>query len=100
MEETIVKYTPQFSEWLGKVKDPKGKASITFRVQRMKFGMFGDVEPVGNGVSELRVHIGKGYRVYFKRQNKEIIVLLCGGDKSTQTKDIKRAKQIANELGL
>ncbi|MDP3037983.1 MAG: type II toxin-antitoxin system RelE/ParE family toxin, partial [Rhodocyclaceae bacterium] len=67
------------------------------RLDRLAFGHFGDVEPVGHGVSELRIHHGPGNRVYFRRQGDTIIVLLCGGDKSTQAKDIKTAKWLAEE---
>ncbi|MDF4902137.1 type II toxin-antitoxin system RelE/ParE family toxin [Vibrio parahaemolyticus] len=99
MDKTI-KSTPLFDEWLKGLKDPKAKATVLSRVQRLKFGLYGDCEPVGKGISELRIHIGKGYRVYFKEQNKQIVILLCGGNKKTQPKDIKLAKQIANDLGL
>ncbi|MFK0337631.1 type II toxin-antitoxin system RelE/ParE family toxin [Agrobacterium sp. 16-172Ci] len=76
-------------------KDERGKALITSRLNRLSFGNAGDVAPVGEGVSELRIHYGPGYRIYFVRSGDVVIVLLCGGDKSTQEKDIKAAKQIA-----
>lgn len=65
------------------------------RIDRMKEGNFGDSEPIGDGLSEARIHYGPGYRVYFMQQGDQIVVLLCGGDKATQTKDIKQAKRIA-----
>ncbi|MGI2946783.1 type II toxin-antitoxin system RelE/ParE family toxin [Vibrio diabolicus] len=98
--EKIIHSTPLFDEWLKGLKDPKAKAAVASRVQRLKFGLYGDCEPVGKGISELRIHIGKGYRVYFKEQDKVITIVLCGGDKKTQTKDIKLAKKLAEDLGL
>jgi putative addiction module killer protein len=68
---------------------------IASRLDRLAFGLAGDVEPVGEGVSELRIHIGKGYRIYYKQHDNEILLLLCSGDKSTQDDDIKRAKKLA-----
>jgi putative addiction module killer protein len=81
-----------FSDWLKALGDKQAKARIRFRLQRLEAGHFGDTEPVGDGVFELRLHFGPGYRVYFGRQGKLILLLLCGGDKSTQTRDIMRAK--------
>ncbi|MEA2793854.1 MAG: hypothetical protein QOI87_1234 [Bradyrhizobium sp.] len=79
-------------------RDQKAQAKIASRVERLGLGNPGDVKPVGEGVSEMRVPLGPGYRVYFKQTAKAVILLLCGGDKSTQEKDIKRAKEIAAEL--
>jgi putative addiction module killer protein/probable addiction module antidote protein len=79
-------------------RDQKAQAKIASRVERLGLGNPGDVKPVGEGVSEMRVPHGPGYRVYFKQTAKAVILLLCGGDKSTQEKDIKRAKEIAAEL--
>ena len=76
----------------------KPKTKIASRVARLRFGNAGDVKPVGEGVSEMRVHHGPGYRVYYKQTEKTILVILCGGDKSTQDKDIKRAKEMAAGL--
>jgi putative addiction module killer protein len=90
-----VKTTAEFDEWLSSLKDRVGKAKITARLQRLEFGNAGDRAPVGDGVSELRVHSGPGYRVYYKQTDRTIIVILCGGDKSTQDKDIRRAKEVA-----
>jgi putative addiction module killer protein len=93
-----LKTTAEFDEWLASLKDRVGKAKIILRLQRLELGNAGDHAPVGNGVNELRVHSGPGYRVYYKQTGKAIIVILCGGDKSTQDKDIKRAKEVAAAL--
>jgi putative addiction module killer protein len=93
-----LKTTAEFDEWLASLKDRVGKAKIISRLQRLELGNAGDRSSVGDGISELRVHSGPGYRVYYKQTGKTIIVILCGGDKSTQGKDIKRAKEIAAEL--
>jgi putative addiction module killer protein len=90
--------TAEFDEWLVSLKDRVGKAKITLRLQRLELGNAGDHASVGSGVNELRVHSGPGYRVYYKQTGKTIIVIVCGGDKSTQDKDIKRAKEVAAEL--
>ena len=92
--------TEQFDTWFDDLRDRKAKTLVQVRIDRMENGNFGDCQPVGNGVSELRIHYGAGYRVYFKRSGLEIIVLLVGGDKSSQPKDIKTAINLANELGL
>lgn len=78
--------------WLERLDDTRSRAKIAARLARVQLGSFGDAEPVGEGVLELRIDWGPGYRVYFARLGKEIVLLLCGGDKSTQRKDIKRAK--------
>jgi putative addiction module killer protein len=90
--------TAEFDEWLASLKDRVGKAKITLRLQRLELGNEGDHASVGAGVSELRVHSGPGYRVYYKQTGRTIVVILCGGDKSTQDKDINRAKEMAAEL--
>lgn len=92
--------TELFDTWFEDLRDRKAKTLVQVRIDRMENGNFGDCQPVGNGVSELRIHYGAGYRVYFKRSGLEIIVLLVGGDKLSQTKDIKTAITLANELGL
>ena len=94
----LVKQTDIFLKWLKKLKDIKGKVTILRRIDRAKYGNFGDYKYLGNGVNELRVDFGPGYRVYFSVKNSEIIILLIGGDKSTQNSDIKRAKEIFREL--
>jgi putative addiction module killer protein len=90
-----VRRSSVFIKWLKNLKDRVGKASIVARVKRLEEGNPGDVWPVGEGISELRIHYGPGYRVYYKDTGKEIIILLCGGDKSTQQANIVRAKKIA-----
>ncbi|MCT8348600.1 type II toxin-antitoxin system RelE/ParE family toxin [Photorhabdus temperata] len=95
-----VNRTPEVERWLKSLKDKTAKAKIIIRIDRMKEGNFGDAEPIGNGISELRIHQGKGYRVYFTNRNNEIVLLLCGGDKNTQQQDIKKAKEIAKEWGF
>ncbi len=81
------------TEWLQSLQDKRAQAKIRVRLKRLEAGMFGDCEPVGDGVLELREHLGAGYRVYFSRQGKAIVILLCGGSKKTQSSDIKTAKQ-------
>jgi len=80
------------TEWLGSLRDKIAQARIRGRLSQVRVGNFGDSEPVGEGVIELRIHIGAGYRVYCARHGKAVVLLLCGGDKSSQTADIKRAK--------
>ncbi len=87
-----------FDDWLRRLKDLKGKARILARIASAAHGNFGDCKPVGEGVSEMRVHIGPGYRLSFTRYGKVVYVLLCGGDKATQDRDIARAKTLAQEL--
>lgn len=88
----------EFDRWLSDLSDDRARTKIASRVARLRFGNAGDVRPVGEGVSEMRVHHGPGYRVYYKQTERTIVVILCGGDKSTQDKDIKRAKEMAAEL--
>ena len=92
-----VKEHDLFSKWLLKLKDIRGKVAIIRRVKRLRVGNFGDHKSVGDKVSELRLTTGPGYRVYYTQQGDEIIILLIGGDKSTQSKDIEKAKEIAKE---
>ena len=87
-----------FDDWLRQLRDVKGKARILARIKSAEKGNFGDCQPAGEGVSEMRVHIGPGYRVYFVRRAAVVYVLLCGGDKSTQQRDIQQAKVLAREL--
>jgi len=84
-----------FIRWLKRLKDRVAKALIVARIKRLEEGNPGDSDPIGEGLSEMRIHYGPGYRVYFKNTGKEIIILLCGGDKSTQQSDIIKAKRIA-----
>jgi putative addiction module killer protein len=92
-----IKQTEIFKKWRTRLKDEQVRALIASRLDRLAFGHAGDTEPVGQGISELRIHHGPGYRIYFQKRGGKIIVLLCGGDKSTQAKDIKTAKQLAQE---
>ena len=93
-----VRQTKEFSKWLKKLKDALAKVAIVRRLDRMKEGNFGDSKSVGSGVFELRVDVGKGYRVYFTNKNNKIVILLVGGDKSTQDEDIKIAKKMVKEI--
>lgn len=86
--------TPEFDAWLKALRDPIGKARIISRIRSAEQGNFGDCEPVGDGVSEMRIHCGPGYRVYYSRRGKVVYLLLCGGSKSTQSRDIKQAKAL------
>ncbi|SCK17447.1 putative addiction module killer protein [Variovorax sp. HW608] len=92
-----IKQTETFLRWRRRLKDTRARALIASRIDRLAFGHAGDAEPVGHGVSELRIHHGPGYRVYFQRRGNTIIVLLCGGDKGSQAKDIKTAQRLAEE---
>lgn len=83
-----------FTEWLDKVRDKVAQARIRVRLRQVQSGNFGDCEPVGEGVIELRIHVGAGYRVYCGRHGQSVILLLCGGNKSSQATDIKHAKEL------
>jgi len=89
--------TETFQKWRIRLKDERIRALIASRLDRLAFGNAGDVKPVGQGISELRIDHGPGYRIYFQRRGNTIIILLCGGDKSTQAKDIQTAKRLAAE---
>lgn len=93
-----IRKTDLFAQWLDNLNDIRARARIQARIERLAAGNPGDVEPVGEGVSELRINYGPGYRVYFKRRGQELIILLAGGDKSTQPKDIKTALRLARNL--
>lgn len=93
-----VRRTDEFADWLAGLKDVQGRARILKRLDRVAKGNFGDVEPVGEGVSELRLMFGPGYRVYFVQRGEAIIVLLCGGDKGSQDRDIARAINMSKEI--
>jgi len=90
--------TQIFAEWIDGLRDTQGRARILARIERLAAGLLGDVKPIGEGVSELRIDCGPGYRVYFKKQGREIIILLAGGDKSTQSRDIKTALKLSRYL--
>lgn len=92
-----LRQTETFRKWWTRLKDERVRGAIFARLDRLAYGHAGDVEPVGEGISELRIHYGPGYRVYFQKRGSTIIVLLCGGDKKTQARDIKAAKRLAQE---
>jgi putative addiction module killer protein len=93
-----VRKTEPYAKWIDGLRDIQARARILARVEWLALGNPGDVEPVGEGVSELRIHYGPGYRVYFKQQGRELVILLAGGDKRSQAKDIKKALSLARNL--
>ena len=93
-----VRRTEVYARWLDGLKDVRARARVLVRVERLVAGNPGDVRPVGEGVSELRIDYGPGYRVYFKRQGRTVVVLLAGGDKRTQSADIETALRLARNL--
>ena len=95
----FIEKTTEFDKWFRKLKDLRAKAKILVRIQKLEFKEhFGDHKPIGNGINELKINYAKGYRIYFKETNGKIIILLIGGDKSTQQKDIEKANDIWNKL--
>jgi putative addiction module killer protein len=90
-----IKPLPEFTEWLDGLPDASVRGVVTARIKRLERGLMGDVEPVGEGVSELRIHFGAGWRIYFVQRGVQLIVLIAGGSKRTQKADIKRAKVLA-----
>lgn len=86
-----------FANWLANLKDYQARMRIHARLDRVAMGNFGDVQPIGNGLSELRIHHGPGYRLYCMQRGMQVVVMLCGGDKSSQARDIEQAKRIAQE---
>ena len=93
-----IRKTDHFILWLDGLRDIRARARVQARIERLAGGNAGDVEPVGEGVSELRIDYGPGYRVYFKKRGREVFILLAGGDKRTQTSDIKTALRLARNL--
>lgn len=93
-----VRKTDVYATWIDGLRDVQGRARVLVRIERLAAGNFGDVKPVGEGVSELRINYGPGYRVYFIKRGRELIVLLAGGDKSTQAADIRTALRLARNL--
>jgi len=93
-----IRKTDVFARWLDDLPDLRARARIQARIERLAFGNAGDVKPAGEGVSELRIDYGPGYRVYFKRRGQRLIILLAGGDKSSQSRDIKKAQRLARDL--
>ena len=93
-----VRRAERFIVWLNGLRDARAVAKIAIRIKRLADGNFGDVAPVGDGVSELRIHYGPGYRAYFVQRGEVVVILLCGGDKSTQARDIAVARDMAREI--
>lgn len=93
----IIEQTQTFRDWLSALRDKRAAARITSRIERAQAGNLGDVKPVGEGISEMRIAHGPGYRVYVVKRGQRLLVLLCGGDKSTQDTDIAQAKRLAHD---
>jgi putative addiction module killer protein len=93
-----IRRTDEFSGWLRDLRDMRARAKVLARIDRLSLGNPGDVAPVGDGISEMRIHYGPGYRVYYTQRGEEIVMLLCGGDKSSQAADIRAAKKLASGL--
>jgi putative addiction module killer protein len=93
-----IRQTQEFRTWVVSLRDAVAKARIAVRIERVSRGLMGDIKPVGDGVSELRIDHGPGYRVYLTQRGHLLVVLLCGGDKSSQAKDIAQAKALAQDL--
>ena len=93
-----IRKTAAFAVWLDGLGDLRGRARVQARIERLATGQFGDAKTLGEGVSELRIDSGPGYRVYFTRKGREVVILLAGGDKSTQSKDIRAAQKLARDL--
>ncbi|MFH1807015.1 MAG: type II toxin-antitoxin system RelE/ParE family toxin [Pseudomonadota bacterium] len=93
-----IRQTSGFAKWFTKLKDRQARARIAARIDRMQIGGFGDCKPVGNGISEARIDYGPGYRIYFVQRGETLVVLLAGGDKSSQQKDIRTAISLAENL--
>jgi putative addiction module killer protein len=93
-----IRQTEYYLKWFEKLKDRRARARIAIRIRRVSLGNLGDAKPVGDGISELRIDYGPGYRVYFTQRNSQLIILLAGGDKTTQASDIQKAKKIALEI--
>lgn len=94
----LIQQTDIFAHWHGALRDLRARIAIARRIDRAAAGNLGDVKPVGEGVSEMRVDVGPGYRLYFTRRGEMLILLLCGGDKSSQSRDIALAKRLAGEI--
>ncbi len=97
MNYAVVK-SDTFRRWLNRLRDKQAQARIAVRIDRVEDGNFGDHKAVGGGVSELRIDVGKGYRIYYTIRNNTVVILLCGGDKSSQQQDIQRAQKMTGEL--
>ena len=97
VEYEVIK-SATFLNWLKGLRDRNARARVAVRIDRIEDGNFGDHRSVGGGVSEIRVNVGQGYRIYYTIRNRTVVILLCGGDKSSQRRDIRRARQIESEL--
>lgn len=93
-----IRKTDDFVKWLDRLRDIRARACILARIKRLECDLVGDAKPVGEGISEMRIDYGPGYRVYFKKQGEDLLILLGGGDKRTQKKDIEKALRLAREL--
>ena len=93
-----IRQTDEYSRWFNGLRDRQARARINVRIRRLSLGNPGDVKPVGEGVSELRINYGPGYRVYYVQRGQTLVILLAGGEKHTQDRDIKRALELAREL--
>lgn len=98
MQEIQIITTEEFEKWLRSVADIRSRRRIILRIQRLKLGNFGDYKSVGKGIYELRIHFGPGYRVYFAKKGELIVIILLGGDKSSQSKDINKSQQMWQEI--
>jgi putative addiction module killer protein len=98
MQEIQIITTQEFEKWLRSIVDIRSRRRITLRIQRLKLGNFGDYKSVGQEIYELRIHFGPGYRAYFAKKGELLVILLMGGDKSSQSKDINRSQQIWQEI--
>lgn len=98
MSHIEVRQTDTYKQWFNRLKDGQARARISTRIRKISLGNLGDVKPVGNGVSEARIDYGPGYRLYFVLRGDTMVILLCGGDKSSQQQDISLAKSIARDL--
>ena len=95
-----IRQTEAFSTWLAALSNKQAKARILARLDSVRLGNLGDTKSLGGGIHEFRVHVGPGYRVYFSQHRRVVLILLCGGDKSTQSRDIARAKRLLKELNV
>lgn len=95
-----IRQTEAFATWLAALSNKQAKARILARLESVRLGNLGDAKSLGSGIHEFRVHVGPGYRVYFSQHRRVVLILLCGGDKSTQSRDIARAKRLLNELNM
>jgi putative addiction module killer protein len=93
-----IRKTKAFERWFTRLRDRKAVARIKSRIDRLQLGLLGDVKPIGEGVSEMRIDYGPGYRIYFAQRGRELVILLAGGDKRTQARDIEKALELARML--